>query len=65
LAGLIEHLPEGLSEIYTHPATGPYPGAAPGYQYQQELDALTDPGLPDLIAAKGIRMGGFSDFPVQ
>jgi chitin disaccharide deacetylase len=65
LAGLIEYLPEGLSEIYTHPATGPYPGSAPGYQYDQELAALTDPGLPGLIAAKGIRMGGFSDFPVQ
>ena len=26
LAGLIRHLPEGLSEIYTHPATGPYAG---------------------------------------
>jgi hopanoid biosynthesis associated protein HpnK len=65
LAGLIEHLPEGLSEIYTHPATGPYPGSAPGYLYREELAALTDPGLPGLIAAKGIRMGGFSDFPIQ
>jgi hopanoid biosynthesis associated protein HpnK len=65
LAGLIEHLPEGLSEIYTHPATGPYPGSAPGYLYCEELAALTDPGLPGLIAAKGIRMGGFSDFPTQ
>jgi chitin disaccharide deacetylase len=65
LTGLIEHLPEGLSEIYTHPATGPYPGSAPGYLYGEELAALTDPGLAGLIAAKGIRMGGFSDFPVQ
>jgi hopanoid biosynthesis associated protein HpnK len=65
LVGLIEHLPEGLSEIYTHPATGPYPGSAPGYLYGEELAALTDPGLAGLIAAKGIRMGGFSDFPAQ
>ena len=63
LAGLIEHLPDGLSEIYMHPATGPYPGSAPGYLYGEELAALTDPGLPGLIAAKGIRTGGFSDFP--
>ena len=48
LAGLIEHLPDGLSEIYMHPATGPYPGSAPGYQYAAELAALTDPGLPAL-----------------
>jgi chitin disaccharide deacetylase len=65
LTGLIENLPEGLSEIYMHPATGPYPGSAPGYHYGQELAALTDPGLPGLIAAKGIGVGGFSDFPAQ
>jgi chitin disaccharide deacetylase len=65
LAGLIEHLPEGLSEIYMHPATGPYPGSAPGYQYGAELAALTDPGLPARLAAKGIKTGGFSDFSFQ
>lgn len=62
LAGLIEHLPEGLSEIYTHPATGPYPGSAPGYQYAGELAALTDPAVVASLAAKGIKTGGFSDF---
>jgi hypothetical protein len=62
LAGLIEHLPEGLSEIYLHPATGPYPGSAPGYQYDRELAALTDPRMPALLAAKAIRTGGFGDF---
>ena len=62
LAGLIEHLPEGLSEIYMHPATGPYPGCAPGYQYAAELAALTDPQMPDLLAAKAIKTGGFLDF---
>jgi hopanoid biosynthesis associated protein HpnK len=65
LAGLIEHLPDGLSEIYTHPATGNYPGCAPGYLYARELTALTDPALPGLVAAKDIRLGGFADFPVQ
>lgn len=65
LKGLIEHLPEGLSEIYLHPATGAYPGSAPGYAYGEELRALTDPGMPGLIAAHDIRLGGFCDFPVQ
>jgi hopanoid biosynthesis associated protein HpnK len=65
LAGLIENLPDGLSEIYMHPATGPYSGCAPGYHYSEELAALIDPSLPGLIAAKGIRMGGFGDFPAQ
>ena len=65
LKGLIEHLPEGLSEIYLHPATASYAGAAPGYQYTAELAALTDPGLPALLAARAIRTGGFLDFLVQ
>jgi chitin disaccharide deacetylase len=65
LAGLIAHLPEGLSEIYTHPATGPYPGSAPGYQYAGELAALTDPAVMASLAAQGIKTGGFSDFSIQ
>jgi hypothetical protein len=62
LAGLIDHLPEGLSEIYMHPAIGPYSGSAPGYQYVAELTALTDPGMPGRLAARGIKTGGFGDF---
>lgn len=65
LKGLIVRLPDGLSEIYTHPATGPYPGSAPGYRYVTELSALTDPELPGLLAANGIRTGGFGDFLTQ
>ena len=65
LKGLIEHLPEGLSEIYLHPATGRYVGSAPDYQYAGELAALTDPGLPALLATKAIRTGGFGDFFIQ
>jgi hopanoid biosynthesis associated protein HpnK len=65
LAGLITHLPDGLSEIYTHPATGPYPGSAPGYQYEGELAALTDPRMKGLLVAGGIKTGGFGDFPAQ
>ena len=65
LKSLIEHLPDGLSEIYLHPATGPYPGSAPGYGYVQELQALTDPAMRGLIAARDIHVGGFGDFPVQ
>jgi hopanoid biosynthesis associated protein HpnK len=62
LAGLIRYLPDGVSEIYMHPATGPYPGSAPGYRYGEELAALTDPQLPASLAANGIRTGGFGDF---
>jgi chitin disaccharide deacetylase len=65
LGGLIDHLPAGLSEIYMHPATGPYPGAAPGYLYAAELAALTDPRMPGRLAARGIKTGGFADFSAQ
>lgn len=66
LIGLIRHLPAGLSEIYLHPATGPYPGCAPGYRYAEELAALTDPGTlaacQEACREAGLRLGGFADF---
>lgn len=62
LKGLIRQLPDGLTEIYTHPATGAYPGSAPGYQYEGELAALTDPQVRGLLAEQGVRVGGFTDF---
>ncbi len=62
LAGLLRHLPAGVSEIYLHPATGPYPGAAPGYRYQEELEALTAPEVIAACADASLRRGGFGDF---
>ena len=62
LAGLIAHLPDGVTEIYTHPATASgFAGAAPGYLYEEELAALTSPNLRPLIAEAGIASGGFAD----
>ena len=62
LRGLIAHLPEGITEIYTHPATSSgFAGAAPGYRYQEELAALTSPDLRRQIAAAGVASGGFAD----
>jgi hypothetical protein len=62
LAGLIAHLPEGVTEIYTHPATSSaFAGAAQGYHYQEELAALTSPDIRRQIAAAGVASGGFSD----
>ena len=63
LRGLIEHLPDGLSEIYTHPATDEaFDGAAPGYRYAEELAALTDPSVRAALRRSGAVTGGFSDF---
>jgi hopanoid biosynthesis associated protein HpnK len=61
LAPLIRHLPEGVSEIYLHPATGPYPGSARGYRYREEFEALV---APEVIAAcrdSRVQLGGFAD----
>jgi chitin disaccharide deacetylase len=65
LKGIIEHLPEGLSEIYLHPATGDYPGSAPGYAYAAEHAALLDSSVITAARAGDIRLGGFCDFPVH
>jgi hypothetical protein len=62
LCGLLAVLPPGLTEIYLHPATGPYPGSAPGYGYREELDALTAPETAAACRAAGIELGGFADF---
>lgn len=60
--GLIENLPEGLSEIYLHAATGPYPGSAPGYRYAEELAALIAPRVIEASRNSAIAKGGFADF---
>ena len=62
LAGLIRHLPEGLSEIYVHPATAPYPGAAPDYRYREELAALLSPQVIAACRDNSVQLGGFQDF---
>ena len=63
LAGLLRHLPDGLTEIYTHPATADvFPGSAAGYRYREELAALTDMRVIAAARASGARCGGFSDF---
>jgi hopanoid biosynthesis associated protein HpnK len=62
LRGLIEHLPEGLTEIYAHPARGAYPGSAPDYAYREELAALTDGLAKDRVLGNGVALGCFADF---
>ncbi len=63
LLAIVERLPPGLTEIYTHPATaGGFPGAAPGYRYAEELAALVDPAVKAAVARSGALRGGYSDF---
>ena len=63
LKGIIENLPEGLSEIYLHPATaGGFVGAAPGYCYAGELGALTAQTVVAATQTHAIELGAFADF---
>jgi len=60
--GILGQLPEGLTELYTHPATGPYSGSAPGYDYPGELAALTDDLAKAIITRDRVAIGRFADF---
>ena len=62
LLGLIENLPDGLSEIYLHPATQPYQGCAPHYRYAEELAALIAPRIVEASRNSAVTRGGFADF---
>jgi hypothetical protein len=61
LLGLLKNLPDGVSEIYLHPATrDEFEDSAPGYRYAEELAGLC---AQDVVqAAANMRRGGFSDF---
>jgi hopanoid biosynthesis associated protein HpnK len=62
LAALMPLLPDGLVEIYTHPATrDDFAGHAPGYAYAGELKALTDPEVIAAVKRSGRRLGGYAD----
>jgi hopanoid biosynthesis associated protein HpnK len=66
LLGLIRHLPPGVSEIYTHPATaGGFDGDCPGYAYAAELEALTSPSVIAAVRASGARLSGFGDLAIS
>jgi chitin disaccharide deacetylase len=65
LHALIRGLPNGISEIYLHPATGPFAGGAPGYRYRDEFDALMAPEVGAACKDGSLRLGGFRDFLVS
>jgi hopanoid biosynthesis associated protein HpnK len=64
ILGLIPHLPDGVSEIYFHPAAERAPGlvkAMPDYRQPEELAALLSPMVRNRIAESGIRLVSYSD----
>jgi chitin disaccharide deacetylase len=64
LNGLLDRLPHGVVEIYTHPATtNRFSGHAAGYRYTEELAALKDPAAIGAVRSSRHELGGFSDVP--
>jgi hypothetical protein len=62
VAALLDNLPDGTSEIYTHPATSDaFAGHAPGYRYTDELAALTSGEAIAAAKRSGAMRGGFVD----
>jgi hopanoid biosynthesis associated protein HpnK len=66
LLGILGKLPDGVTEIYLHPAVES--GAAiaasmSGYRHADELAALLSPRVRAAIAASGAATGGFRQIP--
>ncbi|CAN5367124.1 hopanoid biosynthesis-associated protein HpnK [soil metagenome] len=60
MGALIERLPDGVTEIYTHPAmTDDWPGHAPGYHYASEFAALIE--TRDSVRRRDITLARFAD----
>jgi hopanoid biosynthesis associated protein HpnK len=60
IAWLLRNLPDGVTEIYTHPAVSDlFEGAAPGYRYGDELRGLISPECVELVARAGVALGGY------
>lgn len=60
----IAALPDGVSEIFLHPATGSWPGIEPGargFRFEDEFHALMDPAVRSAVAESGAELIAFSD----
>jgi len=63
LTGLLRHLPDGLNEIYLHPATSnTFAGCTPGCHYSEEFAALVDREVIETVRRSGSAVGGYQDF---
>ncbi len=59
----LQHVPPGITEVYTHPATnGDFSGATRNYHYRDEFEALIAPEILEFLRKSDILTGGYSDF---
>jgi hopanoid biosynthesis associated protein HpnK len=64
ILALIPHLPEGVSEIYFHPAIERTPSLVatmPSYRHPEELAALLSPVVKNRVAESGLRLVSYTD----
>jgi len=64
LIRILSHLPDGLSEIYSHPATGRLEEIEPAaidYEYEAEYKALIHPRVKRTLEKFSIELAGFGD----
>ncbi len=62
LLRILSRLPDGVSEIYLHPAThGALTPAMSRYRHREELEALLSPRVRAALAASDAATGGFRD----
>ncbi len=64
LLRLAAYLPEGVSEIYFHPASrrdAALTALMPDYEHEAEFAALLDPAVRAAFAAAGATMTSFSE----
>ena len=61
---LLPYVPDGVSEIYFHPASARTPGliaAMPDYRHSEELHALTSASVRRRVAELGIELTSYTD----
>jgi chitin disaccharide deacetylase len=64
MLGLLPHLPEGISEIYFHPAVehnAALAAAMPGYRHTEELAALLSQAVRRRIEELGIELASYGE----
>jgi hypothetical protein len=64
LQRLVPNLPDGVSELYFHPAArrdAVIDALMPGYQHEAELAALINPQLRAMLQRHGIVCCGYGD----
>lgn len=56
----VEELPDGVSELYVHPATRRLAAYPPHYRSREEFESLVDPAVADAIARAGVETMPFA-----